>query len=145
MNAFARMAPEFSPLSQVWPPGRTKMVVTEPLPKSNQESGAAATARESEQLAFGASTTSMRIALVESSSSMFGPDAKTRHILTRVRTEGEITVPASNDEGYFQVSPITLQKALIIAIQEQKKWNWSDFHSDKAWKMRTKWRSDWYP
>lgn len=147
----------------VWP-GRNKMVISEPQFDPFEEAEEEAAAAAKGDLGVLGSTnskflpgSSMMMSTIgrDASSVLGGINSITSGGLisnlegklnpTRYRTVGETTIPGSNEEGYFEVAPVTLEKALLNVALEQKKWNWSELDDDKAWKMRTKWKNDWYP
>lgn len=54
--------------------------------------------------------------------------------------------PASEDGGFYEVSPEALTTALQQLMAMEKKQIWLKRVGDEDyWRVRTKWRQDWYP
>lgn len=72
----------------------------------------------------------------------------TMHVVASSTMSGNAT-PEPFESGYYQVSPLSLREALgKLAAHQRKHEKWlglADQDEENCWKLRAKWRKDWYP
>ncbi|CAL8148215.1 unnamed protein product [Orchesella dallaii] len=70
------------------------------------------------------------------------------HNVTAVPQDTEMGTPEPLEGGFYQVSPHLLRDALEKLLADRQRHDWEnlmDQDQENYWKMRTKWKQDWYP
>jgi hypothetical protein len=140
-------------LHQVWP-GGTKIIETEPpyhesmKTSSTQEESSAQEGQLSKasSMMIDQSFVTLPTSASRSLRASSQVDPKTLNVSLVTELVTEKNTPKSQEEAFYQVPPEMLTRSLQQVLAQEKKRTWlSDVDDENYWKVRTKWRADWYP